>query len=77
MSSNRNLRVVKDQADHIYAHQGADLNFKQCSNLILSASVKYDTQLIPSSSKVFQKAHSSDIGNHNFYRDTPLVVTKD
>ena len=76
MLSNRHLRAAKDQANQIYAHQGAELDYDQYSNLILSSSGNHDAQFIPSNSKVSRKAYNSEIGDNNFYVDSLSEATE-
>ena len=71
------MREVKDEADQTCAHQGAELDYNQYSNLILSAFGNYDAQFVPLNAKVSRKACDSEIGDNNFYKDSPSEVTEE
>ena len=65
IASSPPLRDVKDQANQHLTRSRQDLNYDQCSNLILSAATNYYSHFSSSSSQNSIKVFSTEIGETN------------
>lgn len=77
-TSNTYLRAVKDQADQLSSHKSdTTLSYDQYCSLLLSDANNYDSQFVATRTNNPRKIHSTEVGDHNFYYNSPSTVAEE
>ena len=77
IASSPPLRDVKDQANQHLTRSRQDLNYDQCSNLILSAATNQSMQFSPSGSQISRNVYVTESNNSDISRDSISDFTED